>query len=475
MLERRRALIASCDSHELIEFVRELKVLGFEIIGAPSISRVLRDVGITTGQTYPEETEFDPSVVLAVVSLGDPAGGLDANTLSILHSAIAAGIAVVTDEEQYSTILEQLRSAAGVLSTDYRCRLATTALQAAAEHSLAVASRLTSNNDGDSVPPTAMPASVTFELVRTQSLRYGENPHQEAAFYTFGGQPRFGLADMHHLHGPELSYNNLLDLSAAVGLVMEFDEPAAVAIKHMNPCGVALGGDAGEAMRKARECDQVSIYGGIVGINRPLDDAVVDALEGIFVEILFAPHFNPHAFDRLRKTRRKARIIQIATGRAAVRSNLVEYRSVFGGVLAQQFDSADLDPNNLTVVSRREPSSAEWAGLRFAWRIAKHTKSNAIVLARPDQVIGVGAGQMNRLDSAQIAVTRARTAGFSPAGSVCASDAFFPFRDALDVVAAAGTTAVIQPGGSMRDAEVIEAADQHRLAMIHTGIRHFRH
>jgi phosphoribosylaminoimidazolecarboxamide formyltransferase/IMP cyclohydrolase len=228
-------------------------------------------------------------------------------------------------------------------------------------------------------------------------------------------------------------------------------------------------------MARAKACDPVSIYGGIVGVNRTLDMAVVQELAGIFVEILFAPALAPDALDELRRTKKKCRVFEVPGDRAGLPAGLAEYRSVLGGLLVQSTDLADLGADELKTVTRRSPTAAEMTALRFAWRVAKHAKSNAIVLATAEQVVGVGAGQMNRLDSARLAVMRAREVGLATEGAVCASDAFFPFRDGLDVVAQAGATAVIQPGGSLRDAEVIAAADERGMAMVFTGIRHFRH
>ncbi|MGH7421366.1 MAG: bifunctional phosphoribosylaminoimidazolecarboxamide formyltransferase/IMP cyclohydrolase, partial [Candidatus Rokuibacteriota bacterium] len=277
------------------------------------------------------------------------------------------------------------------------------------------------------------------------------------------------------LHGPELSYNNLLDWSAALGLLLEFDDPAAVVIKHTNPCGVALGQSVGEATRKAKACDPVSIYGGIVGVNRTVDLEVVKGLSGILIEILFAPAYEPDALEEIRRTKKKCRVFQLPCARRDYPARLPEARSVWGGVLLQEADLIDLDPAALKIVSRRPPTDGEMRALRFGWRVAKHAKSNAIVLATADQVVGVGAGQMNRVDAAGIAVMRARQLGLETKGSVCASDAFFPFRDGLDVVARAGATAVIHPGGSVRDEEVVAAADGHGMAMVMCGIRHFKH
>jgi phosphoribosylaminoimidazolecarboxamide formyltransferase/IMP cyclohydrolase len=279
---------------------------------------------------------------------------------------------------------------------------------------------------------------------------------------------------MKPLHGPELGYNNILDFSAALGLLLEFSEPTAVVIKHTNPCGVASATTAGIAMEKAKACDPVSIYGGIVGVNRTLDMDVVKALAGIFVEILFAPSFEVDALEELRRTKKKCRVFEVPCDPRAARDD-IQYRSVLGGLLAQSPDGLDLEESQLKVVSKRAPTGDELRALRFAWRVAKHVKSNAIVLTTPDQVVGVGAGQMNRLDSARLAISRARDAGLATEGAVCASDAFFPFRDGLDTVARAGVTAVMHPGGSLRDDEVRAAADEHGMAMVVTGFRHFRH
>jgi phosphoribosylaminoimidazolecarboxamide formyltransferase/IMP cyclohydrolase len=317
--------------------------------------------------------------------------------------------------------------------------------------------------------------SLRVEAKKTLDLRYGEKPHQAGAFYRLVDQAPWGLGGMVQVGGPELGYNNLLDLSAAVGLLMEFETPAAVVIKHTNPCGAALGATVAAAMARAKASDPVSIYGGIVGVNRPVDMAVVGELAGIFVEVLVAPAFEADALEELRRSKKKARLLQVPCERGHLPPEMVEYRSVLGGLLAQTADRAALDPTRLKTVTRRAPSPSELAALALAWRIVRHVKSNAIVLATAEQLVGVGAGQMNRLDSARLAVERARQAGLRPEGSVCASDAFFPFRDGLEIVAAAGVTAVIQPGGSLRDEEVIAAADAHGVAMVFTGVRHFRH
>src|SRR5207253_2908960 len=293
------------------------------------------------------------------------------------------------------------------------------------------------------------PVRLSLEAERLQHLRYGENPHQAAAFYRPVGTA-LGLGAAEQLHGPELSYNNLLDWSAALGLLIEFDDPAAVVIKHTNPCGVALGARVAEAMSRAKACDPVSIYGGIVGVNRRLDLATVKELSGILLEILFAPDFAMDALEELRRTKKKCRVLRLPCLAADYPGRMRDVRSVLGGLLVQEADLTDLDPAALKVVSRRAPTEAEMQALRFAWRVAKHAKSNAIVLTTADQVVGVGAGQMNRVDSARIAVMRARANGLETKGAVCASDAFFPFRDGLDVVAEAAAASLLGEGATVR-------------------------
>jgi phosphoribosylaminoimidazolecarboxamide formyltransferase/IMP cyclohydrolase len=387
-----------------------------------------------------------------------------------------AAVAVVTDPSQYAAVLGELRENGGSLSDATRFRLAQEAFRRTAQYDAAIAAWLSSEGASRAGARGAdFPSRLQLDAELAASLKYGENPHQSAAFYRLAGGPSIGLAAMKQLHGPELGYNNLLDFSAALGLLLEFDDPAAVVIKHTNPCGAALGPSVGVAMDKAKASDPVSIYGGIVGVNRTLDMAVVRALAGIFVEILFAPAYAPDALAELQRTKKKCRVFEVPCDRRAVPARLPEYRSVLGGLLAQSTDQLDLDPGALKVVTRRAPTEAEARALRFAWRVGKHAKSNAIVLTSADQVIGVGAGQMNRVDSARLAVMRAREVGLATEGTVCASDAFFPFRDGLDVVAKAGATAVIQPGGSLRDEDVIAAADEHGMAMLFTGLRHFRH
>jgi len=403
------------------------------------------------------------------------------------------GVAVVVDPAQYGPVLDELRASGRRLSPTTRRRLALEAFRRTAQYDAAIATWLRGiGSDGLPAGPSGLsepgrpgdrerlvrfPPRVSLDAERVTALRYGENPHQAAAFYRVvsPAEAPWGVGAVRQLHGPELSYNNLLDLSGALGLLLEFEEPAAVAIKHTNPCGVATALDVVTAFERARASDPVSIYGGIVGVNRPVNRGLVERLSGLLLEILFAPAFEAEALEELRRTKKKLRVLEVPCTPRGRPSHPREWRSVWGGLLAQEADLVDLDPGALKVVSRREPSAAEWVGLRFAWRVAKHAKSNAIVLTAVDQVLGVGAGQMSRVDAARLAVMRARDHGHPLGGAVCASDAFFPFRDGLDVVAEAGAAAVIHPGGSIRDDEVVAAADGFGMAMVLTGVRHFKH
>jgi len=524
MTQVTRALVSVHDKTGVVEFAKGLHALGVQILSTGGTAKLLRDSGVpvldvseVTG--FPEmldgrvktlhpkvhggilarrdvpahmralESHGIGPIDLVVVALypfeqtaAKPGVGadevienIDIGGPSMIRGAAKnhGGVGVVTDPSQYGPVLEELRGSGGTLSDATRARLALDAFRRTAQYDAAIAAWLGSHAAG-ARGDGAFPERLSLAADRVQHLRYGENPHQAAAFYRPAG-PAAGLGAAEQLHGPELSYNNLLDWSAALGLLLEFDDPAAVVIKHTNPCGVALGTSVAEAMSRAKQCDPVSIYGGIVGVNRTLDMGVVKELSGILLEILFAPDYTADALEELRRTKKKCRVLQLPCHAVDYPQRMREIRSVLGGLLVQDADLTDLDPAALKVVSKRSPTNAEMAALRFAWRVAKHAKSNAIVLTSPDQVIGVGAGQMNRVDSARIAVMRARANGLETKGTVCASDAFFPFRDGLDVVAEAGATAVIHPGGSLRDEEVVAAADEHGLAMVVCGIRHFKH
>jgi phosphoribosylaminoimidazolecarboxamide formyltransferase/IMP cyclohydrolase len=315
------------------------------------------------------------------------------------------------------------------------------------------------------------PAVYTMQLTKTQDLRYGENPHQSAAFYRDAVPVRGTLAGWTQLQGKALSYNNIGDADAAWECVKTFEAPACVIVKHANPCGVALGEDVGQAYAKALSTDPTSAFGGIIAFNRALDGATAENVARQFVEVLIAPAITPQA-RAVFASKANVRLLEVPL---AVAMNVYDMKRVGGGMLMQSQDAKNVGPGELRVVTRLAPDAAQMADLLFAWKVAKFVKSNAIVFCRDGMTVGVGAGQMSRVDSARIAAIKAGNAGLSMQGSVVASDAFFPFRDGLDVVIDAGAGCVIQPGGSMRDDEVIAAADERGIAMVFTGTRHFRH
>jgi phosphoribosylaminoimidazolecarboxamide formyltransferase/IMP cyclohydrolase len=317
-----------------------------------------------------------------------------------------------------------------------------------------------------------------MDFEKVMDLRYGENPHQRASFYSWGGQTRFGLAAAAQLQGKELSYNNIVDLDAAWNLVREFEAAACCIVKHTNPCGAAIGDSPGDAYLKAYQADPVSAFGSVIAFNRMLDRGAATEVAKLFVEAIIAPGYSPEALE-LFAAKKNVRVIEIQPSRALKERPYssgtgwaqCEIRRVSGGILIQDLDGVALG-DKLRIVSKRKPAEKESSDLLFAWKVAKHVKSNAIVLAAEGRTVGVGAGQMSRVDAVKLSIEKARP---SASGAVLASDAFFPFRDGIDAAARAGVTAVIQPGGSVRDAEVIEAADEHGISMIFTGLRHFKH
>jgi|SRR5579883_959399 len=382
-------------------------------------------------------------------------------------------VAVVISPTQYTVLLEEMRRNNGALTLEMRERLAAAAFARTAEYDEAI--RVYFANRA-SVEP--LPATWQLRLLRKQMLRYGENPHQRAAFYIEAPAPPACLANAEVLHGKELSYNNLLDLDSALNLIREFSDPAAVVIKHNNPCGAAVAASPIEAFRKAYEGDPQSAFGGILGFNREVDEATAMQITepNRFVECIIAPDFAAAAFQVLttRPTWKKS-VRLLRTGPLDARRQRevgFDYRRVDGGLLVQSRDAGSDDFGQLKVVTKRAPAEEEMRDLHFTWLVCKHVKSNAIVLGKGGMIVGVGAGQMSRVDSVHMAV---RKAGERSKGSVLASDAFFPFRDNVDEAARAGVTAIIQPGGSVRDADSIQACDEHGLAMVFTGVRHFRH
>ncbi len=370
-----------------------------------------------------------------------------------------ADVAVVTDPADYPAIIKAV-SENGGLADDERRNLATKAFAKTSAYDAAINSYLTNGND------EGITDSLSIKMRKVSDMRYGENPHQSAAFYVEKTDELY--TGENQLHGKELSYNNIVDLDAALQHVREYSIPACVIIKHTNPCGTAIDNDQTKAYIKARECDPVSAFGSVIGFNRPVSEATAKELKPLFVEAVIAPDFEPGALAILQK-KKNIRLIKPKNFNLP-NSNVIKH--VAGGLLVQGPDNITFDQNSLKVVSKRQPTDTEMDAMKFAWTVAKHVKSNAIIYARDGRTIGVGAGQMSRVDSSKIAVSKAQN---PIEGCVMASDAFFPFRDGIDAAGKVGITAVIQPGGSVRDEEIIAAADEYGMAMVFTGIRHFRH
>ncbi|WP_217922315.1 bifunctional phosphoribosylaminoimidazolecarboxamide formyltransferase/IMP cyclohydrolase [Miltoncostaea oceani] len=374
-------------------------------------------------------------------------------------------VGVVTSPDQYAEVLGELAAGDGELSPALRRRLAGAAFLRTASYDAAISSWFAEADEDE-----GFPASLLMGFDKAMDLSYGENPHQRGAYYTERGARTHLLARVEQLHGKALSFNNLFDLDAARGVLAEFELPACVIVKHNNPCGVAVGSDVRTAYERARDCDPVSAYGGVIAVNRPVDPELGELLAGTFVEVLCAPGFDEAALASL--TRKPNTRLMLNDERRRTNAGERDLRRVVGGVLVQDRDAESEDRSGMTVVTDRAPTEAEWGDLLFAWRVAKHVKSNAIVLARDLVTVGVGAGQMSRVDSVRLSLDKAQ----SPvAGAVLASDAFFPFADGPEAAVRAGVTAIIQPGGSIRDDEVFAACDAAGVAMVVTGRRHFRH
>ena len=406
-------------------------------------------------EDYAGRRDTPPAEVIEQIDIGGPA---------MIRAAAKnhARVGVLTSPDQYAPALSELREA-GALSDDTRARLAAAAFLRTARYDAAIADWL-GEADGD------FPDAYVRSYDKHLELTYGENPHQRSAYYVERGARTHLLSRVEKLHGKALSFNNLADLDAARALVAEFEVPACVIVKHNNPCGVAVAGEVAEAYELANACDPVSAYGGVIVLNRPVDAALGEMLAGTFVEVLMAPGYEDDALAAL--TRKPNTRILVNRERRRANPGERDLRRVVGGLLVQDRDAETEDRGQMEVATSLTPGEREWGDLLFAWRVAKHVKSNAIVLARDLATVGIGAGQMSRVDSVRLAIEKART---DVAGSVLASDAFFPFADGPEAAIDAGVKAIIQPGGSIRDAEVVEACEERGVAMVLTGRRHFRH
>ncbi|WP_394538323.1 bifunctional phosphoribosylaminoimidazolecarboxamide formyltransferase/IMP cyclohydrolase [Lysobacter enzymogenes] len=515
----RRALLSVSDKTGLIELARALAAHGVELLSTGGTAKAIRDAGLPVRDVaevtgFPEMMDgrvktlhplvhggllgragVDDAVMaqhgigaidLLVLNLypfekvsADPDSSfedvienIDIGGPAMLRSAAKnfARVAVATDPAQYASLLAELDGNAGALSAKTRFALSVAAFNRVAQYDAAISNHLSAI--GEDGAKLEFPAQHNASFVKVMDLRYGENPHQSGAFYR-EAQPLPGtLASFVQLQGKELSYNNLADADAAWECVRQFERPACVIVKHANPCGVAEGVACGDAYELAYATDPTSAFGGIIAFNGKLDAATAKViLDRQFVEVLIAPDYEDGAIEYAKK-KANVRVLRIPGGDGR---NALDFKRIGSGLLVQSADLREVGRAELKVVSKLAPTDAQLADLLFAWRIAKFVKSNAIVYARDHRSIGIGAGQMSRVVSAKIAALKAEEAGLAVPGSVMASDAFFPFRDGIDAAAAAGIKAVIQPGGSMRDSEVIAAADEHGLAMVFTGVRHFRH
>ena len=420
---------------------------------------------------------FEATIAKEGCAFEDAIENIDIGGPTMLRSAAKnhAFVTVVVDPADYTRMQDEMKSGGGATSGQFRFECARKVFSHTAAYDGAISNYLTARASGDAAP-VQFPDALNLNFVKKQDLRYGENPHQNAAFYVERGEGEPSIALAKQLHGKELSYNNILDTNAALELVKEFSEVAAIVVKHTNPCGAALGKTLAEAYEKARATDPVSAFGGIVALNRPVDSATADLIAETFLEVIIAPGYEKDALAKLQE-KKNIRLLEVPFegGKYHALPKGIsgwELRRVVGGLLVQDLDRGDAPQNEWKVVSNRQPTPEEMRALAFAWTCGKHVKSNAIVYAREGQLVGVGAGQMSRVDSARIAREKAQ---IPIQGTVAASDAFFPFRDGVDQLAEAGAVAVIQPGGSVRDEEVIAAADEHGMAMVFTGYRHFRH
>jgi phosphoribosylaminoimidazolecarboxamide formyltransferase/IMP cyclohydrolase len=521
------ALLSVSDKTGILDFARGLHALGIRLISTGGTAKLLADAGLPVTEVaevtgFPEMLDgrvktlhpmvhggllarrevpehmaalkthgigtidllvvnlypFEATVARPGCTLEEAIENIDIGGPAMVRSAAKnwKDVGVITDASQYDTVLAELRTA-GTLSDTTRFALSVAAFNRISNYDAAISDYLSSLQEDGSRSLFGGQANGRF--VKLQDLRYGENPHQQAAFYRDLHPAPGSLVTARQLQGKELSYNNIADADAAWECVKSFDTPACVIVKHANPCGVALGADALEAYSKAFQTDPTSAFGGIIAFNRPLDGAAAQAVAKQFVEVLMAPGFTPEALEVF-KAKANVRLLEIALppgGRTDWDNgrNLVDIKRVGSGLLMQTADNREMTLAELKVVTKKQPSPEQLQDLLFAWKVAKYVKSNAIVFCKGGMTVGVGAGQMSRIDSARIASIKAGNAGLSMAGTVVASDAFFPFRDGLDVVIDAGATCVVQPGGSMRDAEVIGAADERGIAMVFTGVRHFRH
>lgn len=514
----KRALISVSDKTGIVEFATQLAAKGVEILSTGGTAKLLRendiavkDVSEHTGQVeimggrvktlHPKihggilgRRDIDSAVMqeqdiapidLVVVNLypfkktvaapgctlEDAIENIDIGGPTMVRAAAKnhKDVTIVVNSDDYQRVLDEMAENGNVVSPESRFKLAVAAFEHTAQYDGMIANYL----GGKLSDEADFPTTYNIQVQHKQSLRYGENSHQKAAFYTEADAPSGTVSSARQLQGKALSFNNIADTDAALECVKSFEQPACVIVKHANPCGVAVDDSIEAAYQRAFKTDPTSAFGGIIAFNRELDEATAKAIiDQQFVEVIIAPTVTDEA---VRVVAEKKNVRLLEAGHWTAQDEQWDYKRVNGGLLVQQADTQDFDNDALTVVSKIQPTEAQLADLKFCWKVAKFVKSNAIVYAKDGMTIGVGAGQMSRVYSAKIAGIKAADEGLQVEGSVMASDAFFPFRDGIDAAAAAGIKAIIQPGGSIRDDEIIAAADEHGIAMVFTGMRHFRH
>lgn len=509
----KRALVSVSDKTGIIDFVKQLVELGIEVISTGGTKQKIEEAGlpvtnISEVTNFPEilngrvktlhpnvhggllairsneehvkqlEEHGIQPIDLVVVNLypfqaaiakedatfADAIENIDIGGPAMLRASAKnhQDVTVIVDPNDYEQVINELK-ANGETTLETRRRLAAKVFRHTAAYDAVIANYLTKEAGEE------FPESFTMTYTKKQDLRYGENPHQKAAFYEAPNRKGTTLAAAKQLHGKELSYNNIQDANAALQIVKEFSEPAVVAVKHMNPCGVGCGDTVLSAYKKAYEADPVSIFGGIIAANREIDAETAEEMKKIFLEIIIAPSFSQEALDILTE-KKNLRLLTVDMN--DTEKDELQVTSVSGGLLVQDVDRYTLDDANITIPTKRKPTEEEWEALKLAWKVVKHVKSNAIVLAKNNRTIGIGAGQMNRVGAAKIAIEQA---GEEAKGSVMGSDAFFPMNDTVEAAGKAGVKAIIQPGGSIRDQESIDKADEYGIAMVFTGVRHFKH
>ncbi len=512
-----RALISVSDKAGIADFTAGLAAFGVEILSTGGTAKLLRDKGLKVRDVsevtgFPEMLDgrvktlhpkihggilavrsnpehrtqleaqgiagidlvavnlypFEQTAAMPGVALEELIENIDIGGPSMIRSAAKnfEDVTVVVDSADYAELLEEMKNNQGSVSRETRARLALKAFAATAAYDGAISTTLQKKSNG------TLPENLHLNYRKFIDLRYGENPHQKAALYRGRALEGRGLGWAKQLQGKELSYNNLLDLESALRLVEEFPEPATAVIKHTNPCGASTAATLCESYLLARDADPVSAYGSVIAFNRTLDAPTAEVLASLFVEAVVAPGYDPQALRHL-AGKKNLRLMELPAGGAG--DEMLELKNIGGGLLVQTRDRLGATPDTWKCVTEREPTEEERRALVFSWRVVKHVKSNAIVYARDGVTVGVGAGQMSRVDSVRLGAAKARELGHSLAGTVVASDAFFPFSDGIEEAAKAGAVAIVEPGGSVRDAEVIAAANRSNIAMLFTGVRHFRH